>query len=258
MSFVQIVFSPTGGTKKAADMIMASWEKSVDTVDLTDEKSDFGAICMEKNDVAVIAVPSYGGRVPALAAERIARIHGNQAKCVLVCVYGNRAYEDTLAELYDIAEKCGFRVTAAVSAVSEHSIMHQYAAGRPDTQDEKELYEFGRKILKKVGAYNVPSMAASSIPGNRPYKKANGVGLVPKGGGRCTECGLCAKNCPAQAISRENLKTADRKKCISCMRCVVQCPHAARKVNGLLVTAASFAMRKACQGRKANELFYET
>ena len=50
---------------------------------------------------------------------------GNKAKAVLVAVYGNRAYEDTLLELKEQVDLCGFHVTAAVSAVAEHSIMHQ-------------------------------------------------------------------------------------------------------------------------------------
>ena len=54
---------------------------------------------------AVIAVPSYGGRVPQVAVDRISEIKGNGAKAVLLCVYGNRAYEDTLTELEDSAEK---------------------------------------------------------------------------------------------------------------------------------------------------------
>lgn len=40
--------------------------------------------------------------VPVPAAERISRIRGNGAKAVIVCVYGNRAYEDTLVELEGI------------------------------------------------------------------------------------------------------------------------------------------------------------
>ena len=72
--------------------------------------------------MAVIAVPSYGGRVPGTAAGRLGAIRGNGARAVLVCVYGNRAYEDTLVELQDIAKQAGFRVTAAVAAVAEHSI----------------------------------------------------------------------------------------------------------------------------------------
>ena len=38
--------------------------KEVQTVDLTDSRTDFSEVSLEENDVAVIAVPSYGGRVP--------------------------------------------------------------------------------------------------------------------------------------------------------------------------------------------------
>lgn len=78
--------------------------------------------------------------------------------------------------------------------------------------------------------------------------------MVPKADNKCTNCGLCAQNCPAQAISKEKLKTADKKKCISCMRCVAQCPQSVRKINGILVSIASLAMKKACTSRK-NELY---
>ncbi|MDE5933149.1 MAG: 4Fe-4S binding protein, partial [Lachnospiraceae bacterium] len=93
------------------------------------------------------------------------------------------------------------------------------------------------------------------IPGNRPYKKAGGAGLVPKAGNDCTNCGLCAEQCPAQAISKDNLKVTDSKKCISCMRCVTKCPQAARKVNGAMVSVAALAIKKACSIRKGNELY---
>lgn len=52
--------------------------------------------------------------MPEPAALRLSRIKGNSASCVLLCVYGNRAYEDTLVEMQDIARECGFRVVAAV------------------------------------------------------------------------------------------------------------------------------------------------
>lgn len=253
LKITQIVFSPTGGTKKVAETLTSQWGGSDDEIDLTNAKYDFSACDFEAEDVVVIAVPSYGGRIPALAAERIKRIHGNKARCVIVCVYGNRAYEDTLVELYDIAEQSGFRVIAAVCAVAEHSIMHQYAAGRPDQQDKSELHSFAEKIFDKIE--NTDSESALQIPGNRPYKKAGGAGLVPKADNHCTGCGICAKNCPAQAISSENLKTADGKKCISCMRCVTQCPESARKVNGAMVSVAALAIKKACLERKSNELY---
>lgn len=118
MKFTEIVFSPTGGTQKVVSELTAEWGEPAAKVDLTDALTDFDAITLEKDAVAVIAVPSYGGRVPALAGERIAQIHGNQARCVLVCVYGNRAFEDTLIQLNDIAKYSGFKVNQRIIAGS--------------------------------------------------------------------------------------------------------------------------------------------
>ncbi|MDE6056036.1 MAG: EFR1 family ferrodoxin [Lachnospiraceae bacterium] len=254
MKLVQIAFSPTGGTQKVADIITDEWKETITCIDLSDAEADYSKITIEPEDIALVAVPSYGGRVPELAAKRLAMVHGKQARCIIVCVYGNRAYEDTLVELQDIVENCGFRTVAGISAVAEHSIMHQYAAGRPDKKDAEELREFAKMIYGRLMDTKM-SEAVLKIPGNRPYKKAGGAGMVPKAAKECVNCGLCAKNCPAQAISRENMKTADLTKCISCMRCVVRCPKSARKVNSAMVSVAALAMKKACSERKENELF---
>lgn len=254
MNVLQFVFSPTGGTRQVTDTITKAWGMPVNEIDLTNAETNFAAISLKKDDIAIIAVPSYGGRVPLLAAQRISKIHGNQAPCVVVCVYGNRAYEDTLIELNDIAVKNGFNVIAAVAAVAEHSIMHQYATGRPDVKDQHNLQVFAKKILEKINN-GVAETSALQIPGNYPYKKVGGVGLVPKADNKCTNCKQCAENCPAQAISRENVKVTDSKKCISCMRCVVNCPQSARKINSAMVSAAALAIKKACSTRKENELY---
>ena len=231
MNTVEIIFSPTGGTEKVAHIIGSHWSESTVRIDLSDAKTDFAKCAISKEDQVLIAMPSFGGRAPAVAIERLKKIAGHGAKCTLVCVYGNRAYEDTLAEMEDAAKESGFRVVAAVAAVAEHSIMPQYAA----------------QIAGKTEA-------VVSIPGNRPYKKAGGAGLVPKAGQSCTKCGLCAASCPVQAIDPANF-TADATKCISCMRCVKQCPEKARSVNGAIVSIAAMAIKKACSVRKENELY---
>lgn len=254
MEVSQIIFSPTGGTGKVAEIITKAWGMPVNKIDLSNAKTDYSSLSLEKDDIAMIAVPSFGGRMPSLAAQRISNMHANHTPCVIVCVYGNRAYEDTLVELHDVAEKSGFKVIAAIAAIAEHSIIRQYAAGRPDAKDKGELKSFAKKILDKVNS-DFTGVSTLQIPGNRPYKKAGGAGLVPKAGNACSNCGLCAKQCPAQAISKENLKVADSKKCISCMRCVAQCPQSARKVNGAMVSVAALAIKKACSTRKGNELY---
>ncbi len=247
MNIVKIVFSPTGGTEKVAHIIGRAWCENVEKIDLSDPKTDYSKCEISQEDMVLIAMPSFGGRAPAVAVQRLKQIAGNGARCVLVCVYGNRAYEDTLAEMEDAAKACGFRVIAAVAAVAEHSIISKYATGRPDVADEAQLTDFASRILQQDGE-------AVSIPGKRPYRKAGGAGLVPKVTKNCIKCGLCAEKCPVGAIVPETF-AADSKKCISCMRCVKQCPHNARQVSKTMVSAAALALKKACSVRKENELF---
>lgn len=252
MKLYDIVFSPTGGTKKVADDLIGALEGDVTTVDLTDSKQNFQTVQLNREDVAIISVPSYGGRVPAVAVERLGMVHGNGARAILVCVYGNRAYEDTLVELEDAAKQAGFQVIAAVAAIAEHSIARQFAAGRPDEQDAARLSDFAKRIQHKLSE---DDFSEPSIPGNRPYKKAGGAGMVPKPTKECTNCGICAAECPVQAIDQENSKKVDEKACISCMRCISVCPQDARKVNPVMLSAAGLMLKKVCSERKECELF---
>lgn len=252
MKIYELCFSPTGGTQKVSNILTDALAAEVVRVDLTDSKTNFGTIELTKEDTAVIAVPSYGGRVPTTAAERLAAVQGNGARAVLICVYGNRAYEDTLVELQDIAKQAGFRVIGAVAAVAEHSIARQFAAGRSDEQDARQLSQFAEQIRAKLSGGDA---AEPAIPGNRPYKKAGGAGMVPKPTKACTQCGACAKACPVQAIDPGNPKQVDEKACISCMRCVSVCPRSARKVNSAMLAAVCLMLKKVCAARKDCELF---
>lgn len=252
MKIYEFYFSPTGGTKTATDMLVKGLTGEIQSVDLTDCKTNFSNISLEEDDLAVIAVPSYGGRVPEPAVQRISAIRGNGTKAVLVCVYGNRAYEDTLVELQDTVKQAGFRIIAAVAAIAEHSIARQFAAGRPDIQDQTQLHTFAEKIQSKLDAENI---SEPLIPGNRPYKKGGGAGMVPKPTKDCVKCGLCANKCPVQAIDANDPKKVDSKACISCMRCVSVCPHSARKVNGMMLAAVNTMLKKVCSDRKVPELY---
>ena len=252
MKIYNINFSPTGGTKKVSDLLSSQLLESVSNVDLTDCKTDFSEIELTEEDVAIIAVPSYSGRVPAPAARRVAAIQAGGAKAVLVCVYGNRAYEDTLVELSDIAQGAGFRVMAAVAAVAEHSIARRFAAGRPDKQDMAQLTEFALRIRQKLSLDN---MNVPEIPGHRPYRKAKAVGLIPKPTKECNNCGVCAVKCPVSAIDKNHIRQIDKQTCISCMRCVAVCPHSARKVNRILLWVFNSMLKKVCSQRKDNELY---
>ena len=248
----EIYFSPTGGTKRAADLLMRPLEGEKQEIDLCRRALDFSAWKFRKEDICVIAVPSYGGRVPALAADRLRKMDGGGARAVLAAVYGNRDFEDTLLELENTLKSAGFRCVSAAAAVAEHSIMRQFGAGRPDAEDEKELEIFGEEIRERLKQGDAE---LKDVPGNRPYKEYHGVPFKPRGNKYCSSCGLCASKCPAGAIPMDNLVSVDENKCISCMRCVMVCPQHARELNKVMLFAASQKMKKACGVRKKNQLW---
>lgn len=80
MNVYEIYFSPTGGTRKVAAFLAQEMNTEPGQIDLSDNRTDFHGIALTSEDVAVIAVPSYSGRVPVPAVERIMQIRGMEQK----------------------------------------------------------------------------------------------------------------------------------------------------------------------------------
>ena len=246
--FYEITFSPTGGTKKSADLLSHAWEEKTE-IDLMDRKDDFSKYVFTAEDVCLVAVPSFAGRVPATATERLKQMQGGGAKAILAVVYGNRAYEDTLVELEDTLKEGGFVPVGGAAVVAEHSIFRAFAAGRPDAHDEIQLKEWSVKLKEKA-----EQGGEITFSGNRPYKPYGAIPMKPKAE-ICQNCGKCVSICPVGAIPAENPKETDGEKCISCMACVSACPIQARAVDPAILSASKAKLEKFLSGRKENELF---
>ena len=246
--FYEITFSPTGGTKKSADLLSSAWGEKTE-IDLMNRKGDFSKYVFTAEDICLVAVPSFAGRVPATATERLKLMQGGGAKAILVVVYGNRAYEDTLVELEDTLKASGFRPVGGAAVVAEHSIFREYAAGRPDAEDAAQLKDWSEKLKTKA-----ERGGAVSFCGNRPYKPYGAIPMIPKAE-ICQHCGKCVTGCPVGAIPAEDPKVTDAEKCIVCMACVAACPIQARTVDPAILSASKGKLKKFLSGRKENELF---
>ena len=63
MKYVNILFSPTGGTEKVSKLISEGWPSIVD-IDLSNPDEDYSKVTFQSEDVALIAMPSFGGLAP--------------------------------------------------------------------------------------------------------------------------------------------------------------------------------------------------
>ncbi len=246
---VQLVyFSPTGSTKRIVQILGKAWEEAAET-DVTPYSAQDEQYAFSNDETVIFGVPSFGGRVPALAAERLAKITGDDTPAVAVVAFGNRAYDDTLRELAAILKQQGFRVIAAVAAVAEHSIARQYGALRPDEYDAAELTSYARHLAALCA--DAPEVGFDQ---DAPYREYGSVPLKPHAGKACTQCGACASHCPAGAIPREHPEQTEEARCISCMGCISVCPQKARSLNKMMLFGVEKMLKKVCESRKKNEL----
>jgi ferredoxin len=131
-------------------------------------------------------------------------------------------------------------------------MVRQFAANRPDAQDQMELERFATQIAARnaVGVFK-----EVKVPGNNPYKEFNGVPAKPMANEACKKCGKCADQCPVGAIPKDAPNETDKEKCITCLRCVAICPAKARDMSPEFKEAITQRLAPLCAERKANTLY---
>lgn len=189
-------------------------------------------------DLVVVGSPTYAGRMPnKIMPDYRARLQGNGALAVAVVTFGNRAYDNALAELCALLEANGFHTLAAGAFPGRHAFTDVLGEGRPDWDDQRAIRAFAGRIAGKLRELEaVPPPV--EVPGDpeAPYYIPKGLDGEPAKFlkakprtdlSKCSHCGVCARTCPMGAIDPENVAEVPGT-CVKCQSCVRKCTRHAK------------------------------
>jgi ferredoxin len=233
-----VFFSPTRTTRRIVEGVaLGLGAEEVKSIDLTPAQAAGQTYAGNPRGLTIIGSPVYSGRIPADMIARFGNIKGGGGSAVVIVVYGNRAYEDALLELRDLAISAGFNPIAAGAFIGEHSYSQEstpIAPGRPDRADLEEAAAFGKMVREKLGRMSTSDLLPPvQVPGNFPYKEvALSSGIAPATDESiCTQCGECVSFCPVGAIPADAPSEVHAQKCIRCCACVKFCPSQAKAMD---------------------------
>lgn len=225
-----LYFSATGTTEKISKTLASLLARDVIIHDITMTSARKTTPVFSREDLLLVALPVYAGRVPDFLGSYLRRIRGDKTPAILLIVYGNRSYDDALGELRDILEDRGFITLAAAAFIGEHSYTKEVASSRPDREDLSLIRLFANRISDKPADKGPNDKLL--LPGNQPYREPMAYNTIPiETLDSCVDCGLCSTSCPREALSRLNNRDLDLDRCIKCCRCIKNCPQNAKTIS---------------------------
>ena len=227
-----VYYSATGTTAK---VVRTAAEALAERLGLPMEERSFtrpveraAALAFTAADLVVVGSPTYAGKLPnKILPDFQEKLRGNGALAVPIVLFGNRSYDNSLAELRSVLEADGFCPMAAGAFVGRHAFTDELAFDRPGWSDLSEAKDFAGRIAEKVRA---GAAGPVRVPGDptAPYYVPKGVDGEPvkflrakpkTDFARCSRCGACARACPMGAIDPQNVAEVPGT-CIKCQSCV--------------------------------------
>lgn len=234
-------FSPCGNVEKVvrtmADAAGARLGVPVGYADITLPGGRAGDLVWGEDTLLFLGTPVYAGRAPNKLAPYLAAHIRGTGWAVPVACFGNRAFDNALAELAAILKKGGFRLAGAAAVVTEHSFSPRLAPGSPGAEELAVSAAFAAGAAEDAKAGR--ALDAAAVPGDAdapyytpltlegtPARFLKAVPAVDKD--KCVRCGTCGSVCPMGSVDRAD-SAAMTGVCIKCQACVKRCPAGARR-----------------------------
>lgn len=264
-----VYFSATGKTRRVAstlsNAIALALEVPLEIVDFTAPAAREEVYSFCETDLVIFAMPTYAGKLPNKLLPFVQTgFRGNGALAVPVVTFGNRSFDNSLAELCATLENDGFHTVAAGAFACQHAFSKTLAAGRPDADDMRKLGELGAAVVGKVIRMS-EVCAPVTVPGDAaaPYYVPKGLDgepkvflkAKPKTSEKCFGCGLCAHVCPMGSISFENFVDVTGV-CIKCHACVLECPVGAKYFDDEAFLSHKAMLERDFTRRAEDQIFY--
>ncbi|HRX32501.1 MAG TPA: EFR1 family ferrodoxin [Tenuifilaceae bacterium] len=259
MNISRIYFSPTGTTDKITGQVAEGLGGTIKDYNITllKDRAKFKGLTFNSTDVVIVGVPVYSGRIPAFLSEFFSTLNGDGTLAIFTVMYGHRNYDDALLELKNIFEARGFKGIAAGAFIGEHSFTEKVATGRPDADDLSMALKFGKDCSVALEKLASNGKYELNVKGKFPYKeRSQSQPMAPQTNDRCNNCGICAENCPVEAIDFKDFRKVDAEKCIRCCSCIKKCPENAKAFNNdAFAKSVQWLMTNCTSVRKEPELF---
>ena len=187
-----VYWSATGNTDRAvntiADALSAALGAPVKRISFTRPAERREDLSFAAGDLVVFGMPTYAGRLPNKMLPFVREhVHGNGALAAAVVTFGNRAYDNSLAELCAVLEADGFHTVAGGAFACRHAFTDALADGRPDWDDKRQMEDFirvcenaGRPLYFSPGEVNLAKGTRIRIIGG-PLNGCEGILLKVSG-----------------------------------------------------------------------------
>jgi len=234
-------FSPTGATfqvaKHLAESVGERLDASIEYHSYTLPKERQSLPVFSNDDLVLWATPVYAGRIPNKTLEYVhAAIHASGNKSIALVTFGNRAYDNALAELVGLMQDGGMKPVGGAAVVTRHAFSYTLGAGRPNYEDLSALDRFATQVADAISSNRI---APLQVPGEThpekyytPLKTNNAPAGFLKAKPSCdvelcSRCGKCFDICPMGSISSSNGIPLFQGICIKCQACRRYCPTGA-------------------------------